>query len=34
VIIRNYEDIEAVELMEGVRKRVVIGDNEGAPISL
>jgi len=31
VIIRNYEDIEAVELMEGVRKRVVIGDNEGAP---
>jgi quercetin dioxygenase-like cupin family protein len=31
MIIRHYEDIEAVELMEGVKKRVVIGDNEGAP---
>jgi quercetin dioxygenase-like cupin family protein len=31
MIIHHYEDIEAVELMEGVRKRVVIGDNEGAP---
>jgi len=31
MIINHYEDIEAVELMEGVKKRVVIGDNEGAP---
>ncbi len=31
MIIRNYEDVEAVELMEGVKKRVVIGDKEGAP---
>ncbi|TFG37193.1 MAG: cupin domain-containing protein [Syntrophobacterales bacterium] len=31
MIIRNYEDVEAQEMMEGVRKRVVIGENEGAP---
>ena len=31
MIVRNYEEIEAVELMEGVKKRVVIGDDEGAP---
>jgi quercetin dioxygenase-like cupin family protein len=31
VIINNYEDIEALEIMEGVKKRVIIGDKEGAP---
>jgi quercetin dioxygenase-like cupin family protein len=31
VIIHNYEDIEALEIMEGVKKRVIIGDKEGAP---
>jgi len=31
VIIHHYEDVEAVEMMEGVRKRVVIGEREGAP---
>jgi len=31
MIIRHYEDVEAVEMMKGVKKRVVIGDREGAP---
>jgi quercetin dioxygenase-like cupin family protein len=31
VIIRHYEDVEAVQMMEGVKKRVVIGEKEGAP---
>ena len=31
MIVHHYQDIEAVELMEGVKKRVVIGENEGAP---
>jgi len=31
VIIRHYEDVEAVQMMEGVKKRVVIGEREGAP---
>jgi quercetin dioxygenase-like cupin family protein len=31
MIIRHYENAEAVELMTGVRKRVVIGNDEGAP---
>ena len=29
--IRHYEDVEAVEMMKGVKKRVVIGEREGAP---
>ena len=29
--IRNYNEVEAVELMEGVKKRVAIGPDEGAP---
>ena len=29
--IRYYEEVEAVELMEGVKRRVVIGPDEGAP---
>ncbi|MDD5723800.1 MAG: cupin domain-containing protein [Syntrophales bacterium] len=31
MIIRHYGDVEAVEMMKGVRKRVVIGEREGAP---
>ncbi|MBN2397735.1 MAG: cupin domain-containing protein [Deltaproteobacteria bacterium] len=31
MIIRHYADVEAVEMMEGVKKRVVIGEKEGAP---
>jgi quercetin dioxygenase-like cupin family protein len=31
MIVHHYEDTEAVEIMEGVRKRVVIGEKEGAP---
>ncbi len=31
MIIRHYEDVKAVEIMEGVKKRVVIGEQEGAP---
>lgn len=31
MIVRHYEDTEAVELTEGVTKRVVIGEHEGAP---
>ncbi|MBW2544421.1 MAG: cupin domain-containing protein [Deltaproteobacteria bacterium] len=31
MIIHHYEDVEAVEMMKGVKKRVVIGDREGAP---
>jgi len=31
MIVRHYEDIESVELMDGVKKRVVIGEKEGAP---
>ena len=31
MIIRHYKDVEAVEMMKGVKKRVVIGDREGAP---
>ena len=29
--IRHYEDVEATPMMEGVKKRVVIGEDEGAP---
>ena len=29
--IRNYNEVEALEIMEGVKKRVVIGPDEGAP---
>ncbi|MEA2014875.1 MAG: cupin domain-containing protein [Thermodesulfobacteriota bacterium] len=28
---RYYEDVEAVEIMKGVKKRVIIGEKEGAP---
>jgi len=31
LIIHQYEDVEAVEMMRGVTKRVLIGDKEGAP---
>jgi len=31
LIRRHYEDVEAVEIMKGVKKRVVIGEQEGAP---
>ena len=31
MIIQHFEDVEAVEIMKGVKKRVVIGDKEGAP---
>ena len=29
--IRSYNEVEALEIMEGVQKRVVIGPDEGAP---
>jgi len=31
MIIRHFESVEAIPLMEGVKKRVVIGEREGAP---
>ncbi|MEA3487146.1 MAG: cupin domain-containing protein [Thermodesulfobacteriota bacterium] len=31
MIIHHYEKVEAVEMMQGVKKRVVIGEREGAP---
>jgi len=31
MIIRHYEDVQPIEMMKGVRKRVVIGEKEGAP---
>jgi len=31
MIVNNYKDVEAIELLEGVTKRVVIGEKEGAP---
>jgi quercetin dioxygenase-like cupin family protein len=31
MIVRHYEDVEAIEIMEGVTRRIVIGDSEGAP---
>ena len=29
--IQSYNEVEALEIMEGVKKRVVIGPDEGAP---
>ena len=31
MIINHYEEVEAIDLMKGVKKRVVIGEREGAP---
>jgi len=31
MIIKNFEDVHAIELMEGVKKRIVIGEKDGAP---
>ncbi len=31
MIINHYEDVEAIEIMKGVKKRVAIGEKEGAP---
>ena len=31
MLVRNYEDVAAVPVREGVEKRVVIGHKEGAP---
>jgi len=31
MIINHYEDVETIEIMKGVKKRVVIGEKEGAP---
>ena len=31
MIVRHFQEIEAVEPMDGVKKRVVIGENAGAP---
>ena len=31
MIIRHYEDVKATQMMAGVKKRVVIGEDEGAP---
>ena len=31
MIVHHYKDVEAIEMMKGVKKRVVIGEREDAP---
>ncbi len=31
MIIKNFKEVDAIDMMAGVKKRIVIGKNEGAP---
>jgi len=31
MVVQNFQEVESVQLMEGVKRRIVIGEKEGAP---